>query len=246
MATKETQERKILPGVVNVLIAIILLLVIALITGECSGTQEPKMVYEYVTDTIEVKSEYKGRYEKLLKQFEKEKLTTTPPKKVIEYLPSKLEYIEIEKIPDSILVLVDSLKGEIHRLVISDNYIKNFPENDKLITFSLTEKDLDITTVDIKGDIREKNYPLYLDRYEYIWLDNELKHNTRENQKKPNKQPFSETYINAGYEFIGKVPTLSIEQDFNISRFKLGIDANVLLRQSDNIYLGAKLGYRLF
>ena len=70
----------------------------------------------------------------------------TPPTVIYNYTTETSG--TVEKIPDSIIVILDSLK---ERIAISDNYIKNFPKNDKLIDFTLDDKNLDITTLSIDG-----------------------------------------------------------------------------------------------
>lgn len=230
----------------TIYLGIIGLLVIALILRGCGD--KPVIVdhYNYVTDTT-----YSSRqYKELFKQIAglEEKLSKTPPKEIIYYPTPDPSNVIIEKIPDSLLVYIVDLKNENDslRIVISDKYIKNYPRADKLIDFKLTQEAFDITSLDIKGDIKTGNYPLYLDTYDYYWKENSLHHIKRD---KPNKikipNQWDQLYVNAGYDFIVQSPTLKIDYSKTFGRFRVGTTGQIYIEENPNLRADIVLGYRL-
>lgn len=226
-------------------VIVIAMLLIALIFKQCNRENETviqtKNLYKYKTDTVYVNSEYKGKYENLVKHYLK-KSKSTPPKSYIIWKTEDPKYITIKKVPDSILLKIDSLNKKI---AISDSYIKNFPKNDKLINFGLKLDSLNITTINISGNTITKNYPLYLDKFSYQWYDNELHHYDIKNKKKL-KNIFNQLYINGGYDFLFKKPTIGAEYFIIINKLKLGVNSNIILQPETKVNLGVNLGYRLF
>ena len=226
-------------------IVVITMLLIALIFKQCNRENQTviqtKNLYKYKTDTVYVNSEYKDKYEKLIKDYSK-KSKPTPPKSYTIWKTEDPKYITIKKVPDSILLKIDSLNKKI---AISDSYIKNFPKNDKLINFGLKLDSLNITTININGNTITKNYPLYLDKFSYQWYDNELHHYDIKNKKKL-KNTFNQLYINGGYDFLFKKPTIGAEYFIIINKLKLGVNSNIILQPETKVNLGVNLGYRLF
>ena len=223
----------------------IAILVIALLIKSCGNDRQvvtqTKNLYKYKTDTVYVNSEYKGKYENLVKYYSR-KGKVTPPKTVTIWKQGNTEYITLEKVPDSILVHIDSLN---HKLAISDQYIKNFPKNDKLVNFGLKLDSLNITTISIDGVTKTKDYPLYLDKFGYQWYDNELHHyNVKQKSKLKNK--LNQFYINGGYDFYYQRPTIGAEYFIIMDKFKLGANSNLIIQPETKINLGLNLGYRLF
>lgn len=223
----------------------IIILVIVLMFKSCNDKTEAvtktRNLYKYKTDTVYVNSEYKDKYQNLVKYYSR-KGKQTPPKTITVWKTLNPENILIEKVPDSILVIIDSLN---QMLAISDAYIKNFPKNDKLVNFGLKLDSLNITTINIEGETKTKDYPLYLDRFGYQWYDNEL-HHYDVKQKGKLKNKFNQFYINGGYDFLYQKPTIGLEYFMILGKFKLGANSNLILQPETKINLGLNLGYRLF
>lgn len=228
---------------INWLLTIVTILVIIFLIKDCTGWRDGstrEIVYEYKTDTIYKDSDYKEKYEKLIKEV-KVKYIKTPPEKIIIYRDN-LVYNEIELTPDSIMVKLDSL-GKA--LAISKQYIAKYIQADKLIDFKLDLDHLNITTLAINGEVSNKEYPLYLYDFEYVWINNELNRNPKK-RNKPGKYTFNQLYFKSGYEFIKEKPYIGLEYDIILGRIKLGLDTNLIFDNTDNIEARAKIGYRLF
>lgn len=227
----------------TIFVIIIAILLISTFFRGCKQEDiENKPMYTYKTDTIYVKDTYQKRYEALLNKMDKLGSQVTPPKTITYYQTLNPAGIVIEKIPDSMLVLIDSLN---QRIAISDKYIKNFPKNDKLINMGLLQDSFNITTIDIEGKTKTQEYPLYLDKFGYQWYDNELHHYSIK-PKKEFKNVFNQFYINGGYDFLYKTPTIGAEYFILLNRFKVGANANITLQRETKSNLWVSLGYRIF
>ena len=226
------------------LLIVIGILSIALMFKQCSEPQvitKTKDVYKYKTDTVYVNNGYKEKYDEIVKLYNK-KSKVTPPKTVTIYKDSKPNDIVIYKIPDSLSLQIATLKRRIN---IADNYIKNFPKNDKLIDFKLIKDSLNITTLNIDGITSKKEYPLYLDLYGYSWYDNEL-HNFKVKNNVINKNRFNQMYLYTGYDLLKQSPALGLEYYLIINKFKVGANSMLLINKDSNFVLSINIGYRLF
>jgi len=220
------------------LLSLIALLVVLLSLEKWSNRKNDiikEVTHEYITDTTWI-----NKYYELKKKYDKK----TPPLTITKWLkPKAPKDVIIEKIPDSIIILIESLNKKI---TISDEYIKNFPKADKLIDFSLSRDSLDINTLNIEGDINKLKYPLFLDNYSYQWYNNKL-HNSK--YKKHNKRKsldFSQLYINTTYDYFNKYNTLGIDYHLILGRFRLKLDYNMILQTEPNQFrFDMGVGYKL-
>lgn len=232
----------------NIYIAIIGLLILVLALRECG--YRPKEVidhYHYNTDTIYSTEPYDKIMEKLM-ALEKN-LKNTPPKEVIYYPVDNPIEVEVEKIPDSLLVYIKKLNTENDslRIAISDKYIKNYPTASKLIDFKLELDRLEMTTLNIKGDLAKAHYPLYLNSYEYYWIDNELSHREiKRKREKVGSNTWNEFYFNVGYSTIyDGTPFTGLEYQKEFSRIKVAIMTELYLLNNPQLRADIKVGYRL-
>lgn len=232
----------------NIYIVIIGLLLLVIILKDCTA-RRPVVIdnkYNYTTDTVYSKKQYEDMV-KRIKGLEKI-LRETPPKKVVYYPVDNPGSTIIEKIPDSLLVYITDLTRENDslRVAISDKYIKNYPTASKLINFKLTLDNMDITTLDINGQLAEANYPLYLNQYEYYWVDNTLKHNEVPQKKVKTPNQWNQLYFNGGYDFLNNKPLIGVDYYKTFYKFRLGAEANITVEPDPQLRTQLKLGYRLF
>lgn len=231
------------------LLAIIGILVIILMVTNCNGDQDKDLkntnVYNtYTTDTTFNKKAYQSlvnRINDLNKKWE-----ATPPKQIIYYTTPDPKTVVIEKVPDSVLIYIGELE---ERIAISDKYLKNWPMADKLIDFKLDKNNFDITTLNIMGETKTQEFPLYLNEYDYYWDENTFNHIRRDKpfivESKGNR--WNQLYIEGGYDFIHGSPILGLDYSLPIGRFKVSAQTFILMAwDSNQLYGTAKLGYRLF
>lgn len=203
--------------------------------------------YNYVTDTIVIGKEYTEELEKQVAELKKENqvLREAPPKTIKEYITPDPEYIDVEKIPDSIILYIRDLET---RIAISDKYLKNFPQAPKLISFNLDLNQLSLSLLTIEGNTFENTYPLYLETYDYMWYDNKLHYyeTSRNNNLSTQKRRISDLIVYLDYRFLDKTPKLELEYSVNLNRFRLRTSTNYNFTEINPFEIQAGLGYRLF
>lgn len=226
---------------------VIITLVILLILSHCN--RKPIIIpdpYNYITDTIYIGQEYVDKLEKEITELKKKNkvLREAPPKTVKEYLASDPIEVEVEKVPDSIILLIKDLET---RLAVSDKYLKNFPEAYKLINFNLNQDELSLGLLNIEGNIFENSYPLYLSLYDYAWFDNKLHYyETSRRTPTPSTSRLSDLILYVDYQFLSQEPKLELEYSLNLRAFRLRFSTNYTLREIQPFEIQAGLGYRLF
>lgn len=223
-------------------IAIIGILAIVIMVNRCTEKPKPEKHYVYETE-IKYSDEPFKKIEDRLKGLEN-KIKETPPTNITYYPSPNTETTIIEKIPDSLLVYISELEKQI---TISDNYIKQFPQADKLIDFTLGIDSLNLSLLGIGGNLRQESYPLYLTKYNYYWKDNKLYHKDREKQTTLTKKSntWNQLYLTGGYEFLYKKPTIGLDYSVKIGRFRLSAEMDLYWVTRPE-YLGSlKVGYRL-
>lgn len=229
---------------VSFLSLIILILIGLLIIEKWQNrnkVSEIKSYYEYRTDTLMAKKyfELKARYGDL-----------TPPITITRWLkpePGKDgkdgKVVVVEKVPDSIILIIGKLK---ERLAISDGFIQNYPRNHKLIEFNLNKDSLDITLLNLDGLVSTNKYPIYLDNYEYQWLDNKLTNSKFETTRTKNKLDLSQLYLDTGYDYLTKNNTLGLDYSVKLGRLKVGTDFDMILQETPNRFkVNFTVGYKL-
>lgn len=221
-------------------------LAIMLIAKTCKGDLQKQSQsdvinnYNYKTDTLKLNEtlqeirDFKIMYKKY---------SSTPPKLVTYYNSTNPSNVSIQKIPDSLLVILDSLNK---RLYISDKYIKNYPEASKLINFNLSKNNLDITTLNTDGTLFKKDYPLSFTEYKYAWYNNELHHIENKDKEPKIKNRLNQFYMNGGYEPLMGKPLIGAEYFLILNRFKLEGNTNFTIDTEPQLRAELKLGYRLF
>lgn len=219
-----------------------IMLMVKTCKGDLQNSDQADVInnYNYKTDTLKLNEALDK-----IKDFDKlyRKYLNTPPKIITYYNTTNPSNVSVQKIPDSLLVIMDSLNK---RLSISDKYIKNYPEASKLINFNLSKNSLDITTLNIDGTTFKKDYPLSFTEYKYAWYNNEL-HHIKNTDKEPKlKNRLNQFYMNGGYEPILGKPLLGAEYFLILNRFKLEGNTNFTIDTEPQLRAELKLGYRLF
>ena len=69
-------------------------------------------------------------------------------------------------------IIIQGLKGS--QISVSQDFLKQFPLNPKLLELRLERDSLSVSLLDIQGIPSCNTYPLYLDRYRYKWVYNSL------------------------------------------------------------------------
>lgn len=199
---------------------------------------------EVRTDTIFVGRDYSKQFNRLQKQIDD--LKSTPPTQVIYYKPEKTPpaVITQERIPDSLILYIADLK---ERLAISESFITQYPKASKLISGSLTRNNFKLALLQTDGLVKEQEFDIYLDGYNYYWSNNELRH---EKRKRPYKYKdparWKQLYLNFGRDFLEKQNILSLDYQLLLNRIRIRSELDLILQKNTTLRNKVTLGYRLF
>lgn len=117
---------------------------------------------EYITDTIKVPKPY---------SVPKPYPVNTKPITIIIYERDSLALDSLKLLLFEKDIVIQGLKSEI---TISQDYLKQFPFNPKLINLGLSRDSLSLALLNIQGIVQEYHYPISLRQYKYNWSDNVL------------------------------------------------------------------------
>lgn len=193
----------------NILITILIITIIGLTVHTYLNNDkitEPGIEYKYITDTITDSIPY---------PVPKPYKVLVPPKTVVEYItdPSQLDSIKVLLSEKDIIIT--SLQDSIY---ISQNFLKLFPPNPKLIGLGLSMDSLSLGLLNISGQISKKIWPLYLEKYNYKWdHQNGL-------SLKPTKIKYKTPvgyYIGGGMDFMFMSPYISGKMEKSWARINV-------------------------
>ena len=117
---------------------------------------------EYITDSIKVLKPY---------PVPKPYPVSVKPITVIIYEKDSTALDSLKVLLSEKDILIQGLKSEI---TISQDYLKQFPLNPKLIEMGLIRDSLFLSLLNIRGVVCKQLYPIFLDRYRYNWANDSL------------------------------------------------------------------------
>lgn len=202
--------------------------------------QKPKLLYQYYPMVVEVEKPYSEEYKEFLKNKPKRE-KTTPPLLTKNYESEKNNPIKVTS-DSSKLILIDTISKE--RYEVSKEFVSLFPNNDKLLNFVLSRDTLNIVTLNTKGGISGKTYPIYLDKFSYRYFDNELHHYPTKT-KGFSKDKINQLYFNTEYDFNQKTTNIGLDYSMFLGRFRIMAGSDLELN-TGTVRVKTKLGYRIF
>lgn len=178
-----------------------------------------------------------------------------PPAQVINY-PTTVNNTRVVMDTAGMVAVLDSVLKT--RLTISPTYITQSPSSHKLLYGEFAKDTLKLDILDITGKIRRETYPVNYSAFRYQYLNNSMRAtelSTRNTEKSTQSKFkfYNGTYVNYRRDFLNKTDEASINIDFNISRFRLGVFAEKPLNRNilnenlgNSLRAGAKVGFRVF
>ena len=139
-------------------------------------------------------------------------------------------------------VMIWRLDKQIH---ISQNYLKQFPSNPKLLELNLSLDTLSLSLLKTDGIPSKSEYGLNLSGFKYKWTNDGLSV-TRVNSPSVKKKYIALNYFaEGGVNFLYFSPYIGFNIETDISRIRLyaGIEAGLLNKNASSINLGLK--YRI-
>lgn len=205
---------------------------------------DPKTVYNYKPEIIYVDKPYPV-YPKTDAQKASDKINPLLLEK-FKQLEAKFDGITFNEHETAISFTRDTTK---YQYIYNNKFLEQYPEKSKLIDFRLSLDSLKIALLNTEGETERKTYPLYFSDFEYYWADNEL-HKSQIKHKKENKfwakTNWNQLYLNGGYSALVKKPLAGLEYNLSVWRFKLDLNTEMIIQEKPDLFVSAKLGYRLF
>lgn len=201
--------------------------------------KEPKVIYDYETDIIELKKTFKSELNQLKKELKGYK--ETPPKIEYRYTKEKSSN-KIQTIKDSTVIIIDTITQSITS--IDKNFILSYPQAPKLLRMGLDSDLLSMTLLNISGNILEEEYPMDFNNYTYIYNGAGLNYK----KKKPTKWkiPLNLLYAKVGYEFIDNNPYIGLDYQILLTdRLSIITKGDIFLSKEPTTLLQIGMGYRL-
>jgi len=187
--------------------------------------------YIYVTDTI-----YKSVPYKVLVPYE----VYTPPQYLIRYQIDSSRIDSLKLVLNNDSLIIEGLKSQI---IIHQNYIKQFPENPKLLNLNLFRDSLSLATLPISGIIQEEKWPLDLNLYSYNWdLSTGFTRKNNTSLSPTEEGSKIQYYVGGGVDLLWLSPYLSGRIEKEWARVRIYGNANVglLRKESSKIEIGGE------
>jgi hypothetical protein len=193
--------------------------------------REPKIEFVsypvYRTDTIYV-------YETI--KVPKPYPVPTPPSTVEIYLVDSLaiDSLKLELSKQNII-----LQGLYSQIEISQNFLKQFPYNPKLLGLELSFDSLSLSILKTNGIPESQTFPIFLSGFKYRWTNEGL--SSIPIDPRPINLPL-QSYLGLGVDLLHLSPYVNVGVEKDYTRIKLYGDIRVGLLKTE--YSGIDLGIK--
>lgn len=157
------------------------------------------------------------------------------PEKVIIYKTDTVTrvYKEVKIVKDTILLL----SPETNPLKVNKQFLLQYPESSKLVSFDLSHSKLQLDLLSIHGIVSREIYPLDFNRYSYRYSDNQMTVKRRRFLKIEPELSYSFRPLNNFHDLI-------FQLKFKTSRFSynLGINSFLYPKFQQNFGYDAQVG----
>jgi hypothetical protein len=191
----------------------------------------PSTHTEYITDTFRLRIPY---------PIPIPYHSTINPVTVKIYLKDSLAIDSLELLLKEKDILIQGLHSQI---IISQDFLKQYPRNPKLIELNLKSDSLSLSMLGIDGIPMGYSYPIYLSDYKYKWTLNNLSY-TKTNDNNTIKNPL-QFWIGSGFNFIYPTPYLNFAIEKNWARIRIYGETNIGLLKKEGNSLNMGLKYNL-
>lgn len=195
--------------------------------------KKPDVVYvpvpEYETDTVYVPEPY---------PVPKPYPVPTPPSTVEIYLPDTvaIDSLKLELSKQSILI--QGLKDQIS---VSQNFLKQFPYNPKLIELNLSLDSLSLSFIPISGIPEKQVFPIFLSGFKYRWTIEGL--SSIPIDPPPVRFPL-QPYTGVGIDLLHLNPYVLMGVEKEYTRIKLYGDLRLGLLDQNRSTINLGINYR--
>ena len=208
-----------------------LFLILVSLTIYLAFFKKPDIVYvtvpTYKTDTL-----YVYDYIYIPKPYP----IPTPPSTVEIYLPDTIaiDSLKLELSKQNII-----LQGLYSQIEISQNFLKQFPYNPKLLGLELSFDSLSLSILKTNGIPESQTFPIFLSGFKYRWTNEGL--SSIPIDPRPINLPL-QSYLGLGVDLLHLSPYVNVGVEKDYTRIKLYGDIRVGLLKTE--YSGIDLGIK--
>ena len=135
------------------------------------------------------------------------------------------------------------IQGLYSQITISQDFLKQFPKNPKLLELNISSDSLSISTLQISGIPYKYDYPIYLSDFNYKWaLDGLTK--TKTNNKEV-KQKLFQYFVDGGFSFFHKSPYVGFTIEKDWARVTLYADVKGILLKTNGFDTNIGVKYNI-
>jgi len=165
---------------------------------------------------------------------------TVPPAQVYSYnTPVPITGISI-KLHDSLIQVIDSLHK--HITTINSKYLKQFPNENKILYGAFTGDSLRLDLLHTDGGIRSDRYGVNYSKFKYQYLNGILHADPIKSDKGKNYS--TQLYGYGGYDFLGK-PILGADYNLFKNNWRLKGNSFITIDKNPSLSLQGTIGYRI-
>lgn len=226
---KQLQMKKTITWII-----IIALIGLSFYLGYRSNEPEPLNPHvKVITDTLYISKPYPET--QIIRD-------TLKPERVTFYLTDSTRIKELE-----LKVKLDSqhysfiIQGLQERVEVSENFLKLYPRNPKLVEMKLFRDSLNLSVMDILGNVRQEKYNLFLQDYNYNWANGVMGY---QRTRYKSQEPRFTNYGGFNYDLIHQIPKIEYQLDFRFistSFLYLRASQDLLFNERPNLQVGFKM-----
>jgi len=131
------------------------------------------------------------------------------------------------------------IQGLNSQILISQDFIKQYPSNPKLLELNLSPDSLSLSLLGLDGIPLSKRYPLFLSRHKYKWTIEGL---TKSNISSPPIKTPVRYFVGGGANFLYPSPYVDfmVEKEWTRMRLYGDIKVGLLKREASSIDIGLR------
>lgn len=221
----------------TLIIVLLSLILIGLVIWDRFFRERPSPIvinYDYITDTIIDSIPY---------QVPIPYPVPTPPSTIVIHISDSLAIDSLSLIIKGKEILIARLRDT---LAIQQNFLKQYPNNPKLLSMNLTRDSLVFGLLPITAQIEEYHWPIDLNRFNYSWSLPLGLHRQSTSLPPTEKKPFAKYFVGGGVNFVSSSLYLSGKMEKDWSRIRLYGETQIGLLKKETSAIRIGVDYRIY
>ena len=194
---------------------------------------KPFIDYRYATDTVYLPSPY-----------------AVPEPYAVPTPPRIITYYEVDSsVIDSLNLLLSEkdilIAGLLDTIRISESYLKQYPNNPKLLAIDLQRDTMSMGTLNITGIPQEDKWPIDLSQFDYRWTFAAGLSRHPVHSPPTKERPTLEYLVGGGVDFLYLSPYMGGRVEMNWTRIRPYVDIRVGLLKIESSEIKLGVDYKL-